>query len=69
MNKKKLHAKCVEAGITLAELCSEIGMSVATFYRRVSKNTLTIGDVLRISNVLKLDASGIISVFFDTYVA
>ena len=63
MNTRKLKAKCVERGITISELCENIGISNATLYRRMEKNTLTINDAMAISNVLCLDSDDILSIF------
>lgn len=69
MDKRKLHAKCVERGISIAELSESIGINASTFYRRIPKNALTVGNVQDIANKLKLNSEDIIDIFFKNSVA
>lgn len=71
MNIQKLKAKIVEKGWTIAYFCEKIGISSATFYRKVNNDgdSFTIGDARKIVDVLDLSGDDAKDIFFAKQVA
>lgn len=69
MSINKLKAKCVENGLSLSRVAVLIGLSPATLYRKVKKNTFTVAEVIDVAERLRLDANDIINIFFESFVA
>ncbi len=65
MNGNKLKAKIIERGLTVTEFASRINMDRSSLYRKLSNSQrLTIGEVERIKDVLKLTNEEASAIFF-----
>lgn len=60
----KLKGKICEKGLTVASVSKEIGMNVATFYRKLSKKTFSLIEVEKISTALNLTSDEAKDIFF-----
>lgn len=69
MNERKLKAKCVECDVTAEGLASAIGMSVSTYYRKVTHKSFTVTDIINIAHHLHLSANDVVNIFFEGLVA
>lgn len=67
MNVNKLKAKVVEKGINIETLASKLGISNATMYRKLnnSNNKLTVGEAVKIKNILEIQDSEAIEIFLS----
>ena len=64
-NCNLLKAKLVEMGISVIDICNQIGICEATFYRKMSRNgDFSRFEIEKISSVLKLSVSERNSIFF-----
>lgn len=71
MNILKLKAKIVEKGWTIACFCEKIGISAASFYRKINNDgdSFTIGDAQKIVSVLELSWDDAKDIFFAKQVS
>ena len=66
-NQNLLKAKIVERGISVIDLCNEIGICEATFYRKMARNgDFSRFEIEKISDKLNLSVDERNSVFFAT---
>lgn len=64
MNMHKLRAKIIEAEMNVEELAEIIGISAPTLYRRLrTPLKMTIGDVIKIKDVLGLTDEEALDIF------
>ena len=64
MNMHKLRAKIIEAELNVEELAEIIGISAPTLYRRLrTPLKMTIGDVIKIKDVLGLTNEEALDIF------
>lgn len=64
MNMYKLRAKIIEAEMNVEELAEIIGISAPTLYRRLrTPLKMTIGDVIKIKDVLGLTDEEALDIF------
>lgn len=64
-NQNLLKAKMVEKGLTTLQICGEIGICEATFYRKLSRNgDFSRFEIEKISDMLKLTTAERNSIFF-----
>lgn len=69
MNERKLKAKCVEYDVSTDDLANGIGMSVATYYRKLANQSFTVTEIIKIANYLRLTPNDVINIFFEKLVA
>ncbi|MGI6607553.1 MAG: helix-turn-helix domain-containing protein [Erysipelotrichaceae bacterium] len=65
MIERRLKAKCIEKDVGFDELSQVLGISVSTFYRKISNVTFTIKEVRSLAEHLKLTEDEILFIFFD----
>ena len=64
-NQNLLKAKLLEKGVTVLEICDEIGVCEATFYRKMARNgDFSRFEIKRITEKLKLTATERDQIFF-----
>ncbi len=64
-NQNLLKAKIVERGLSVLEICREIGICVATFYRKVDRDgDFSRFEIEKMAKVLGLSADERNSIFF-----
>jgi hypothetical protein len=64
LQSNKLKGKIYEKGLNIALVSQRIGMNVATFYRKLAKNTFSLIEVENITKVLQLTQNEAIDIFF-----
>lgn len=64
-----LKAKTIIAGTTFEGLAHDLGIDRTTFYRRLRTNTLRVGDIHKIVEVLHLTPEDTIAIFLCPAVA
>ena len=65
MNGRKLKAKIIERGLNVEKFASLIGMTRSSLYRRLNESTsMTIGEAIRIKEVLELTDEEASAIFF-----
>ncbi len=70
VNISKLKGKVVERNLTITGLAKEAGIPRVTLYRRfLSSEEFTVGEVDKISQVLRLNRDEINEIFFANEVA
>ena len=70
VNVKKLKAKLVESGMNIDDLSKFTGLTKTKIYRRLKHPTeITIEEADKMVNVLDLNQSEAISIFFTQYVS
>ena len=71
MDVLKLKSKIVAKGWTIAVFCEKIGISSASFYRKLNNEgeNFTIGDAQKIVTVLNLSWEEAKDIFFSNQVA
>lgn len=69
INRGLLKSKLVALGMTMDGLAIDIGLERTTFYRRLRNDTLTVGDVHKIIDVLHLTMQETMDIFFSPKVA
>lgn len=64
-NQNLLKAKIVEKNISVIEICNELGICEATFYRKMSRNgDFSRFEIGKITNILKLTNDERDNIFF-----
>lgn len=67
---RKLKGKIVEQGHTMTSLAAALGVNRATLYRKLrSPESLTVGEVRKLSEVLCLTAGEMTAIFYTSDVA
>ncbi len=68
VNINKLKGKIVERGLSIPELAGIIGISKATFYRKIKAggHNITIGEADLIAGALNLNQEELNTIFFDS---
>lgn len=69
MTERKLKAQCIEKDISFEELSSLLGISISTFYRKLSNETFTVKEMRIIANHLNWNSDDLDYVFFTNEVA
>lgn len=71
VNVNKLKGKIVENGTNVSELAEHIGINSSTLYRKLKTNCedMSIGEVSRIIEALKLTPREVSEIFFNQNVA
>lgn len=69
INTNKLKAKAAENGTTLEGLAIELGIDRTTFYRRLRTNSLRVGDIHKLMDILSLSDADVIAIFLAHTVA
>ena len=65
MNGRKLKAKIIERGLNVEKFASLIGMTRSSLYRRLNESAnMTIGEAIRIKDVLELTDEEASVIFF-----
>ncbi len=65
MNPNELKAQMVRANVSQKELCDKIGISAASFYRKMTgKSEFNQGEISAIARELNLSKDTIYAVFF-----
>ncbi len=62
-SRRKLQARLVECGLTNDVLAGELGISRATLYRRLNSDSLTVKDVRKIREALRMTADMVTEIF------
>ncbi len=68
MTERKLKAQCIEKDISFEELSSLLGISISTFYRKLSNETFTVKEMRIIANHLNWNSDDLDYVFFTNEV-
>ncbi|WP_102342646.1 helix-turn-helix domain-containing protein [Galactobacillus timonensis] len=70
MNMNLLKARMIQNNTSAEELSKAIGISKASFYRKISSKTeFTRDEISDISRILSLDASDVMAIFFGNEVS
>lgn len=66
VNVRRLKGKIVEYGMSVDILAKEIGINKSTLYRKINSGgeNITVGEMKKISEVLKLSRDEICEIFF-----
>ena len=63
----KLKARIVELELTVDSVAERMGVDKSTLYRRFqAPDSLTVGEVGKLAEILELDAPEAMSIFFNT---
>ena len=66
-NQNLLKAKLIEQNISIIEICNELGICEATFYRKLSRNgDFSRFEIGKITNILNLSSNERDKIFFAT---
>lgn len=64
-NQNLLKAKLIENGISIIDICNELGICEATFYRKLSRGgDFSRFEIGKITNILKLSSDERDKIFF-----
>ena len=68
MNKAEFGVAIVRANASSAELAKELGLSRQAFYNKKNgKSEFKSSEIVKLSNILNLDARAVNSIFFDDF--
>lgn len=66
VNTRLLRGKIEEKGMNISEVAAKMGVDKATLYRRIQNSeTFTIGEVGKITEILRLTNEEAVSIFFS----
>jgi len=70
-NTQMLKGKIVEKNLTLKKVAELVNISRASFYRKIKSggNDFSIGEALKIANILSLTRNEASSIFFNSIIA
>lgn len=66
-NIELLNKKIAHCGMSMEAIVKEIGGDKSKFYRRLKNNKLLVGDMHKISNILKLSNSEAKEIFLSRF--
>lgn len=70
MEVKTLRAKMLMHDVSVSQLCTAIGISKPTFYRKINgASQFTQGEISTIADMLSLSKEELCAIFFDNKVA
>ena len=71
MNVLKLKGKIVENGLSVSKLAVELDINESTFYRKLDNGgmSFTVGELMKITDILKLNRNEFNNIFFNDFVA
>ena len=69
VNVRKLKAKIIESGKTIAEMSRILGINPSTFYRKLKRNSFEIGEADVMVRELCLSPEEANAIFFNQFVA
>lgn len=69
LNVQKLKGKMLEKGLNVKTLPADLGLSPATFYRKMKNNSFEIREADKIVDILSLSGKEAKDIFFSSNVA